>query len=332
MPLDVERKSYKPFEYPWAYEAWKKQQQIHWLPEEVPLDVDIRDWKSKLNQGEKGLLTHIFRFFTQADIDVNDCYMTKYANVFKPTEVKMMLAAFSNMETVHVAAYSHLIDTIGMPDTTYLEFLEYKEMKDKYEYVRQFSNETPHDTALTMAAFGAFTEGMQLFASFAMLMNFQRFGKMRGMGQIVAWSVRDETLHCNSIIRLYHDYVKENWANIDKPLLEREIYDVCQEMVKHEDAFVDLAFGMAEIEGMTADDVKAYIRHIANRRLDQLQLSKDFQRFEIAENPLPWMDEVLNGLEHTNFFENRSTEYSKGSMQGTWDDAWQTFTDMKEAA
>ncbi len=206
MPLLEARKTYKPFEYPWAYEFWKRQQQIHWMPEEVPLGEDCRDWAQKLTDHERNLLTQIFRFFTQADIEVQDCYHEKYGRVFKPTEIKMMLAAFSNMETVHIAAYSHLLDTIGMPESEYGMFLEYSEMKDKHDYLQQFGVDTDEDIASTLAMFGGFTEGLQLFASFAMLMNFPRFNKMKGMGQIVSWSVRDESLHCEGIIRLFHAF------------------------------------------------------------------------------------------------------------------------------
>ena len=117
---------YKPFRYPWCYDAWLTQQRIHWLPEEVPLGDDVRDWQKNLNQSEKNLLTQIFRFFTQADVEVNNCYIRHYMNVFKPTEVIMMMAAFASMETVHIAAYSHLLDTVGMPEAEYSSFLKYK--------------------------------------------------------------------------------------------------------------------------------------------------------------------------------------------------------------
>src|SRR6201992_269108 len=127
--------SYKPFNYPCAYDAWMTQQRLHWLPEEVPLADDVKDWRNKLSAAEQNLLTQIFRFFTQADVEVNNCYMKHYSQVFQPTEVKMMLAAFSNMETVHIAAYSHLLDTIGMPEAEYSAFLQYKEMKDKHDYL-----------------------------------------------------------------------------------------------------------------------------------------------------------------------------------------------------
>jgi len=310
---------YKPFHYPWAYDAWLTQQRIHWLPEEVPLADDVKDWRNKLSESERHLLTQIFRFFTQADVEVNNCYMRHYSRVFKPTEVQMMLAAFSAMETVHVAAYSHLLDTIGMPESEYSVFLSVKEMKDKYDYMQEFNVNSKADIAKTLAVFGAFTEGLQLFASFAMLMNFPRFNKMKGMGQIVSWSVRDETLHCNSIIKLFRTFIQEN-PEVWTEELQREIYVACSTIVDHEDAFIDLAFQLDGIEGMTATDVKRYIRFIADRRLTQLGLQAIYR--SDAKNPLPWMDQMLNAVEHTNFFENRSTEYSKASTKGTWEEAF----------
>jgi len=309
---------YKPFKYPWAYEAWMTQQRLHWLPEEVPLADDVKDWQKKLSPGEKNLLTQIFRFFTQADVEVNNCYMKNYSRVFKPTEVQMMLSAFSNIETVHIAAYSHLLDTIGMPEDEYSAFLRYKEMKDKYDYMQQFGVDTKEDIAKTLAVFGAFTEGLQLFASFAILMNFPRWNKMKGMGQIISWSVRDETLHTNSIIKLFHTFVEEN-PEVWNEQFQRDLYIACSTIVEHEDAFIDLAFAIDGVQGLTAQEVKDYIRWTADRRLLQLKLQP---MYRIEKNPLPWLDAILNGVEHTNFFENRATEYSKASTQGNWEDAF----------
>jgi ribonucleoside-diphosphate reductase beta chain len=310
---------YKPFHYPWAYDAWLMQQRIHWLPEEVPLADDVKDWKTRLSPEEKHLLTQIFRFFTQADIEVNNCYMKHYTQVFKPTEVQMMLGAFSNMETIHIAAYSHLIDTLGLPESEYQSFMRYKEMKDKYDYMQQFGCDTKGGIARTLAAFGAFTEGVQLFASFAILLNFQRFGKMKGMGQIVAWSARDESLHTESIIRLFRAFIQENPEVADEDL-NRDLYKICDQIITLEDAFIDLAFGVGGIEGLVSVDVKKYIRFIADRRLMQLGLSPLYQ---IKDNPLPWMDNILNGVEHTNFFENRVTEYTKAATTGSWEEAFE---------
>ncbi|HVE22484.1 MAG TPA: ribonucleotide-diphosphate reductase subunit beta [Acidocella sp.] len=321
LDLLTENPVYKPFRYPWAYEAWLTQQRVHWLPEEVPLADDVRDWHKTLTGPERNLLTQIFRFFTQADVEVNNCYMKHYAQVFKPTEVLMMLSAFSNIETVHIAAYSHLLDTVGMPELEYTAFLKYKEMKDKYDYMHGFRVDSKHEIAKTLAAFGAFTEGLQLFASFAILLNFPRFNKMKGMGQIITWSVRDESLHCLSIIKLFRTFLQEN-PEIWTKQLRMEIYSVCQTIVAHEDAFIDLAFELGPVEGLTAASVKHYIRYIADRRLTQLGLDA---LFHVDKNPLPWLDEMLNAVEHTNFFENRATEYSRASTTGSWEDAFADF-------
>ena len=319
MSLLEARVQYKPFSYPWAYDAWLMQQRVHWLPEEVPLADDVKDWHRTLTAPERNLLTQIFRFFTQADVEVNNCYMKHYSQVFKPTEVQMMLAAFSNIETVHIAAYSHLLDTIGIPETEYAAFLQYQQMKDKYDYMQQFGIGTKSDIAKTLAMFGAFTEGLQLFASFAILMNFPRFNKMKGMGQIVSWSVRDESLHTASIIKLYRTFISEN-PEIVTDEFERDLYIACETVVTHEDAFIDLAFELGGIEGLDGKDIKKYIRYIADRRLSQLGLQPIYR---LEKNPLPWMEEMLNGVEHANFFENRSTEYSKAATKGSWDEAFE---------
>ena len=320
MSLLEERLVYKPFKYPWAYEAWHTQQQIHWLPEEVPLAEDVKDWEKNLSEAEKNLLTQIFRFFVQADVEVNNCYMKHYSQVFKPTEVQMMMAAFSSTETIHIAAYSHLLDTIGMAEVEYSAFLEYKEMKDKFDFMRKWGVETKENIAKTLAVFGAFTEGVQLFASFAVLLNFPRFNKMKGMGQIVTWSVRDETLHTESAIKLFRTFVSEN-PEVLTSQLEKDIYQACETVISHEDAFINLAFELGGVKGLEANQVKDYIRFIADLRLTQLGMEK---LFNIKEHPLPWMVEMLGGVEHTNFFEGRATEYSRASTKGSWDE---TFKD-----
>jgi len=318
MSLLEERLVYKPFKYPWAYEAWHTQQQIHWLPEEVPLAEDVKDWEKNLSEAEKNLLTQIFRFFVQADVEVNNCYMKHYSQVFKPTEVQMMMAAFSSTETIHIAAYSHLLDTIGMAEIEYSAFLEYKEMKDKFDFMRKWGVETKENIAKTLAVFGALTEGVQLFASFAVLLNFPRFNKMKGMGQIVTWSVRDETLHTESAIKLFRTFVSEN-PEVLTPELEKDIYKACETVISHEDAFINLAFELGGVEGLEANQVKDYIRYIADLRLTQLGMEKIFN---IKEHPLPWMVEMLGGVEHTNFFEGRATEYSRASTTGSWDETF----------
>jgi len=320
--------SYKPFRYPWAYEFWQKQQQVHWMPEEVPLGEDCKDWAKNLTEAEKNLLTQIFRFFTQSDVEVGGNYMENYMPLFKPVEVRMMLASFSNMETIHIAAYALLLETIGMPDSEFSAFMDYEEMAAKHDYLGKFGVETESDILTSMAVFGAFTEGLQLFASFAMLMNFPRHNKMKGMGQIVTWSIRDESLHCEGMIKMFHTFAKETGALTQA--VKDDIVDCCKTVIKLEDKFIDLAFDMGPVEGMTSEDIKQYIRYIADWRLGQLGLPKIYG---IKEHPLPWLTEILNGVEHANFFEARATEYSKGATEGTWhgdDGVWGRFKNLQD--
>jgi ribonucleoside-diphosphate reductase beta chain len=318
--LTDERTYFKPFNYPWAYDAWLKHEQSHWLHTEVPMLEDVKDWKKKLSKEEKHFLTQIFRFFTQGDIDVAGGYVRNYLPYFPQPEIRMMLTGFAAREALHIAAYSHLIETLGLPETTYNEFLEYEEMREKHDYVTEISskNGTTESTATHIAVFSAFTEGMQLFSSFIMLLNFPRHGKMKGMGQIVTWSIVDETQHAESMIKLFRTFIEEN-KEIWNDELKSTIYTIAERMVELEDKFIDLAFGTGAIQGLTSEEVKKYIRYIADRRLISLGLKGIFK---VKTNPLPWVEEMINAPTHTNFFENRATDYAKGALSGNWSDVW----------
>jgi ribonucleoside-diphosphate reductase beta chain len=315
-----ERTSFKPFNYPWAYNAWLAHEQSHWLHTEVPMAEDVKDWKNKLSPSQKQFLTHIFRFFTQGDIDVAGGYVKNYLPYFPQPEVRMMLLGFAAREALHVAAYSHLIETLGLPDTTYNQFMDYQQMKDKHDYVTDISSKNGDlaSTAKHIAVFSAFTEGMQLFSSFIMLLNFPRHGMMKGMGQIVTWSIVDETQHCESMIKLFRTYIEEN-KEIWNDELKGEIYTIAEKMVELEDRFVDLAFEMGDMPDLTAADVKQYIRYICDRRLISLGMKGVFK---VKKNPLPWVEEMINAPTHTNFFENRATDYAKGALSGNWENVW----------
>jgi ribonucleoside-diphosphate reductase beta chain len=315
LKLSDSRDYYKPFHYPWAFDAFKASEQMHWLWTEVPMMEDVKDWQKKLTGAEKDFLTKIFRFFTQGDIDVSGAYVKNYLPNFPQPEIRMMLSSFAAREAIHVAAYSHLIETLGMPESTYNEFLQYAEMAEKHDYFKEQQNS--ENIPSQIAAFSAFTEGMQLFSSFVMLLNFARNGKMKGMGQIIAWSIADETLHTESMIKLFREYIKENrneWTDETKS----SIYSIAERMVELEDKFIDLAFGVSEMERLTKDEVREYIRYIADRRLIALGMKGIFK---VKKNPLPWVDGML-GVTHTNFFENKVVDYAKGALTGDWSDVW----------
>ena len=312
MSLLGTRDYYKPFDYPWMFDYYPQQNQMMWLPEDVPLHNDVKDWQDMSDQ-EKNLLTQIFRLFTQSDVDVASGYIDRYMRVFKKPEARMMMSSFANMESIHQHAYSLLLDTVGMPEIEYKAFAEYEAMADKHEYISSspLKIKDKHSIAKNLAIYSGFTEGLQLFSSFVILLNFPRFGKMKGMGQIVTYSIRDESLHVEAMTKLFREFIKEN-VDIWTDDFKKEIYSVCREMVKLEDKFLDLVFEMGDIVGLTKEEMKEYIRYIADRRLLQLGLKPNF---EVSDNPLTWLDDVL-GVEHQNFFEGRSTTYMKAGMKG----------------
>lgn len=318
LKLTDNRQTFKPFNYPWAFDAWLKHEQSHWLHTEVPMLEDVKDWKKKLTKTEQGFLTNLFRFFTQGDVDVAGGYVTEYLPHFPQPEVRMMLLGFAAREALHIAAYSHLIETLAMPESTYNDFMKYDAMREKHEYLMENLGEGKEAVALKIAKFSAFTEGLQLFSTFIMLLNFPRHGKMIGMGQIVSWSIVDETMHATNMIKLFRTYVDEN-PDINVNSLMTQIYKICEKMVELEDKFIDLAFEMGSMQNLTAEDVKAYIRFIANRRLQALGGEP---MYDIPKNPLPWVEEMINAPIHGSFFETRITDYAKGSASGSWADVW----------
>lgn len=313
-----ERDYFKPFQYPWAFDYWLQHEQNHWGHWEVPMLEDTKDWKNRLTTDEKYFLTQVFRFFTQADIDVAGGYIDNYLPKFKHPEIRMMLSGFAAREALHIAAYSHLIETLGMPESTYNEFLEYDAMRNKHEFFIKSVNDKSISLPIKIAAISAFNEGLALFSSFIMLLNFPRHGKMKGMGQIVTWSIVDETIHTEGLIRLFREYVEEN-KEIWNDETKGAIYTIADKMVDLEDQFIDLAFKMGEPENLKADEVKEYIRYIGDRRLISMGMKGIFK---VKKNPLPWVEEIINSPIHTNFFENKSTDYAKVALSGDWDEVW----------
>ena len=319
MGLLESRNVYKPFEYPWAYDFYKKQSKAHWMPEESPLDSDIQDYRNKLPQDQQDLLTQIFRFFTQADVDVAGGYCDHYIPMFKPPEIRMMLTTFAGMEAVHIDAYSQLIDTLGFPETEYSMFMEYESMVNKHEYLSSFGTDTLQELATTMAVFSALTEGVQLFSSFAILMNFPRNNLMKAMGQVITWSIRDETLHVQGMTQLFRQLIEEN-PRMWNDELKFNIYSAAERVLDLEYHFIDTVFDNVTLPDLTPEEVKGHIRNIADRRLLNLGLKPIFKQ---KDSPIAhWLDPLLIGVEHTNFFENRATEYTKSGTTGNWQDVF----------
>jgi len=310
--------TYKPFHYPWAVEITTRHEKAHWIEDEIDLGEDVMDWKSgKVTPLEKDYITNILRLFTQSDVAVGQNYYDQFIPKFKNNEVRNMLGSFAAREGIHQRAYALLNETLGLPDSEYHAFLEYKEMTDKVDFMMESDASTQRGLALALAK-SVFNEGVALFASFVMLLNFQRFGKMKGMGKVVEWSIRDESMHVEGNARLFKTFCAEHPRIVDDEF-KKEIYEMARVAVKLEDKFVELAYKIGEIEGLTQEEVKQYIRYITDRRLLQLGLKTNFK---VKENPLPWLEWVLNGADHTNFFENRVTEYEVAGLKGEWTEAY----------
>ena len=310
--------TYKPFHYPWAVEMTTRHEKAHWIEDEIDLSEDVTDWKgTKMTAVEKEYITNILRLFTQSDVAVGQNYFDQFIPKFKNNEVRNMLGSFATREGIHQRAYALLNETLGLPDSEYHAFLEYTEMADKIDFMMESDVSSMRGIGLALAK-SVMNEGVALFASFVMLLNFQRYGKMKGMGKVVEWSIRDESMHVEGISKLFKAFCKEHPRIVDDEF-KKEIYEMSKLVLSLEDKFIDLAYDMGDIEGLSKSEVKEYVRYITDRRLLQLGMKPIFK---VKENPLPWLEWVLNGADHTNFFENRVTEYEVAGLKGSWDDAY----------
>ena len=317
---------YKPFRYPWAIENWEKQQSFFWLPEEISLDRDRKDF-FHLTEHEKHVIVQILRFFTQTDIEVASLYVDYYIPFFKATEIRMMLVSFANMETIHIHAYQMLITTLGLPEVEFSLFMSYEEMKAKYDYMQNFTTSTNEEIAANLAIVSGLLEGAVLFGSFVILLHFSKNRPagyvMNGVGNVVAFSMRDETLHCLSIIQLYHVYVeeqmKENKNNFDIQKVHDKFIENLHIIMINEINFINLCFKDGDLPGLKAEEVINYIKFIFNRRCQQLGVPIQFP--EITFNPLPWVEEAI-GISVTNFFNGTPSDYTKSSGIQNWDDVY----------
>ena len=319
LKLTDKRVNYKPLKYEWALELWKTHEQMHWIADEVPMQTDVDHWKNTLTKGQKNFLLQIFRLFTQGDINVAGAYVNNYLPVLSGhPEVRMMLLGFAAREATHVHAYTHLIETLGLHDKIFNEFMEYEAMVKKQLYFEEIEGKDSKHIIQQMTAVSAFTEGMVLFSSFAMLLNFGRQGLMPGMVKIVTWSLLDESAHCEGMTKLFRTFVKEN-PEVWNDDLKGQLYTIAEEMVKLEDKFIDLAYEQGGMEGLTKEEMYQYIRYISDRRLIGLGLKGIFK---VKKNPLLWVDEMTVLQSHSNFFEQQESSYSKGALTGSWSDVW----------
>lgn len=313
-----EYKIFKPFQYPKAYDYWLKQNQAHWLHSEIQMSSDVQDWHSKLTASEKHLVGMTLKGFTQAEIVVNDYWTQKVFKWFnKYPEICLMASAFGNMETVHQVSYSYLNETLGIED--YDAFMYEPTAKAKIDRIVNIHGNNKKDMMRSIAVFSAFTEGVSLFSSFAILLSFSRRNLLKGVGQVISFSVRDESLHSDGGCWLFRELAKENKDLLDDTL-KREIYEAARETYRLEEAFIDKTFELGDIEGLSAYDLKQFIKNRVNIKLGDIGFKANYEDIDQeALKRMEWFDFLTIGVEHGDFFASRVTTYSKGVNQK---DAW----------
>ena len=316
MNITEPRLFYKPFEYQLADDFFEQQHSAHWLPSEVPLSSDLNDWKLKLSESEKNLIGNILKSFAQTEVHVNDYWSTKVSLWFPKPEIQSMARAFADFESIHSKAYARLNEELGLDN--FEAFMEDEEAKAKIDRLVELPGDTLHEKALSLAIFSAFTEGVNLFSSFAILMSFQLRNLMKGTGQVVEWSVRDESLHSKAGCWLYRTLLAEQ-PELDSKELTQAIYEACDLSVKLEFDFIEKAFEMGDIEGLKKEQLKNFIKERANQKLIELGYSAIYN--DIDPNLLKqmeWFGHLTSGKSHTDFFANRVTDYSKSTAD--WSD------------
>ena len=315
-----ERIVYKPFEYPEAHDYWMKQQQAHWLHTEVPMMSDVNDWKQILTKTEKNIIGSILKGFAQTETVVNDYWSTLVTKWFRKPEVIKMAVTFAAFETIHAEAYSLLNEELGLDD--FAEFLEDETTMAKIETLTQVRDSHNgeanwHERAKSLAIFSAFTEGVNLFSSFAVLLSFKLDNKLKGVGQIVEWSIRDESLHSNAGCWLYRQLMEEK-PELNTPELRESIKEAALLSLKLELDFIDKVYEMGDLEGCSKYDLVSFIKHRVNTKMGDLGLEPVVNGIDKeAVQRMKWFDSLSAGKQHTDFFANRVTNYSKGAQK--WD-------------
>jgi len=316
MPLTTPRLFYKPFEYQIADTYFEQQHAAHWLPSEVPLASDLNDWKLKLTESEKNLIGNILKSFAQTEVHVNDYWSTKVSLWFQIPEIQSMARAFADFESIHAKAYARLNEELGLDN--FQAFLEDAEAKAKIDRLVELPGDILHEKALSLAIFSAFTEGVNLFSSFAVLMSFQLRNLMKGTGQVVEWSVRDESLHSKAGCWLYRTLLSEN-PELNTHDLRDKVIEACHLSVQLEFDFIDKAFEMGNIEGLTKEQLKNFIKARANDKMVELGYKAIYN--DIDPNLLKqieWFGHLTSGKTHQDFFAGRVTSYAKSTAD--WDD------------
>jgi ribonucleoside-diphosphate reductase beta chain len=322
MGLFDERIPYKPFEYPEYYtEGWLKQAQAFWLHTEIPMSGDVKDWKERLTDGERHLVGNILLGFAQTECAVSDYWTQKVVNWFPKHEIQQMAMMFGSQETIHAVAYSYLNETLGLEN--FEGFLHEPATAARFDNLVSYNGKEAKGIGRSLAIFSAFAEGVSLYSAFAVLYSFQLRNLLKGIGQQMKWSVRDESLHSKMGCQLFRHMCKEI------PNLQNDCYDdvikAAKTMLSAEENYIDKMFEKGDIENLKAYDLKQFIRKRLNEKITELGYSngrKYFEFDEVGASNLDWFYHLTGGHTHTDFFAIRPTDYSKANEGEDFDDIW----------
>ena len=255
MGLFDERIAYKPFEYPEYYtEGWLKQAQAFWLHTEIPMSGDVKDWNEKLTKAEKNLVGNILLGFAQTECAVSDYWTQKVVSWFPKHEIQQMAMMFGSQETIHAVAYSYLNETLGLED--FEAFLHEPATAERFDNLVSYDGTDPVEIGRSLAVFSAFAEGVSLYSAFAVLYSFQLRNLLKGIGQQMKWSVRDESLHSRMGCRLYRHMCEEK--DFLKESCKLHIVDAAHVMHDAEMKYIDKMFEAGDIEGLKSYDPVSY--------------------------------------------------------------------------
>ena len=330
MGIFKERIPFKPFEYPVYYtEGWLKQAQAFWLHTEIPMQGDIKDWNENLTDSERNLVGNILLGFAQTECAVSDYWTTMVTKWFPKHEIKQMAMMFGSQETIHATAYSYLNESLGLED--FEAFLHEPAIADKFEFLTQTTADWTHtdlesnsdarrEVARSLAIFSAFAEGVSLYSSFAVLYSFQMRNMLKGIGQQMKWSVRDESLHSKMGCQLFNHMCDEYPELKDE--VRDDVHTAAKFMVEMEHGFVDKMFEMGDLENLKKEDLKHFISKRGNEKLKELGYEPTFEYSEKKASELDWFYHLTGGTTHTDFFAVRPTDYSKAGEGEDFNDIW----------
>ena len=322
MGLFDERIAYKPFEYPEYYnEGWLKQAQAFWLHTEIPMSGDVKDWNENLTESEKNLVGNILLGFAQTECAVSDYWTQNVVSWFPKHEIQQMAMMFGSQETIHAVAYSYLNETLGLEN--FDAFLQDEATMERFENLTRVDDKSTRNIGRSLAVFSAFAEGVSLYSAFAVLYSFQLRNMLKGIGQQMKWSVRDESLHSKMGCQLFRHMCEE-----DPDLLEEcreDIIEAAKAMLDAEEKYIDKMFELGDIENLKAYDLKQFIRKRLNEKLQELgyfDLGQYFAFNQDGAKNLDWFYHLTGGHTHTDFFAVRPTDYSKANEGEDFEDIW----------